>query len=420
MQFDTLQDWLKWLESCHPSEIDLGLQRITQVAERMALSLAASKVITVAGTNGKGSCVATLNTLLLHAGYKVGCFTSPHFLRYNERVLVNGQEATDQQLIQSFQKIQAAQKGISLTYFEFGTLAAIDIFQQSALDFVILEVGLGGRLDAVNIIDADIAVVTSIALDHQDWLGSDLEQIGREKAGIFRANAIAISAGLSPPDSIAKIALDVGSRFYQAGEDFHFVEQSGAMTWRGQSGDGRVMELSNLPVPNLPRESVAAAIQAIALAGIAVDGMDLQAIASVTLPGRFQQLSIQGKSVILDVAHNPAAAAYLAEKLQQQTCSGVTYALIGIMADKDVTGVISSLQGAINSWYTVDLRQTPRAMAGDKVASIIKNLGSDDVTVSQSVSDVCRQLLTKMTTDDRLIICGSFFTVADAMQFFAV
>lgn len=280
--------------------------------------------------------------------------------------------------------------------------------------------GLGGRLDAVNFIDADIAIVTSIALDHQDWLGSDLEQIGREKAGIFRADAVAISAGLSPPNSIAKIAENLGSRFYQAGVDYRFIEQSGTMTWRGRSGDSSAIELSALPLPNLPRESVAAAIQAIVSSGLVIEGIDFQAIASVVLPGRFQQLSVQGKQVILDVAHNPAAAIYLASRLQQQPCGGITYALIGIMADKDVEGVISALQSVVDSWYTVDLRQTPRAMAGDQVASIIKKLGGKNVIVNQGVGDACGQLLSKMTADDRLIICGSFYTVAEAMQFFAV
>ncbi len=412
MRFKQLQDWLEWQESCHPSEIELGLERVGNVANAMAISLSDCQVITVAGTNGKGSCVATLNAFLLSAGYRVGCYTSPHFIHYNERVMLNGSPVVDEMLMAAFQRIDEARTETPLTYFEFGTLAALDIFERSALDVVILEVGLGGRLDAVNIIDADIAVVTSIDIDHQDWLGSDREQIGREKAGIFRAGKPAISAGLTPPASLRLRAEEIGAEFYQAGEHFKFEANS----WSGVNQAGQVVQYRDLPEPLLPRESVAAAIQTLQLLDLPTADVDLACLDSVQLPGRFQQLEANGKQVILDVAHNPAAAKYLAQRLQGQACKGQTFALMSVMKDKDLDGIVSALQPVVAGWFVADQPNNNRAMAAGDMAEVLGQHQIDTISASSNVRQAYQKVLSLMGEADRLVVFGSFFTVAEVLQ----
>lgn len=412
MRFDQLQDWLEWQESCHPSEIELGLERVANVARAMAISLSNCQVITVAGTNGKGSCVATLNALLLSAGYRIGCYTSPHFLHYNERVTLNGSPVEDDALMESFQRIDDARAGIPLTYFEFGTLAALDIFQRSDLDVVVLEVGLGGRLDAVNIIDADIAVVTSIDVDHQDWLGSDREQIGREKAGIFRAGKPAISAGLNPPASLRLAAKESGAKFYQAGEDFQF--DNGC--WSGTGLSGRSIAYSDLPEPQLPKESVAAAIQAIHLLSLPITNIDFAGLGAAQLPGRFQQINTKGKRLILDVAHNPAAARYLAGRLQAQSCEGQTFALMSVMEDKDLDGIVGALKTAIDVWFIADQPDNDRAMLTGQIAAVLSQHNIEKFDVSKDIQQAYQRVLSLMGQADRLVIFGSFFTVAEVLK----
>ncbi|WP_101759535.1 bifunctional tetrahydrofolate synthase/dihydrofolate synthase [Oceanicoccus sp. KOV_DT_Chl] len=415
MRFNLLQDWLSWLESCHPSEIELGLTRVGTVASTMGLDLSECKVVTVAGTNGKGSCVASLNTLLRSAGYRVGCFTSPHFLEYNERIVVNDKRATDQQISAAFDAIDQARADISLTYFEFGTLAAFYIFQQSELDVVILEVGLGGRLDAVNIIDADIAVVTSIDIDHEEWLGNDREVIGREKAGIFRAGRYAISAGYSPPQSLQQAAAECGAILLQAGDDFTFNADKGC--WSGQNLSSQPIQLTALPAVQLPTESVSAAIQALHLLDLPIASVDYQVLAATALTGRFQQLRIAGKHVIMDVAHNPAAATHLAHQLLVNVCQGRTFALFAVMADKDIPGIICAIEPQIDSWYLADLPHTSRAMSASLLANEVVKHSSSQVSVCHNIQQALQQVLSLMTGQDRLVVFGSFFTVADVLAF---
>lgn len=411
MRFDKLQDWLQWQESCHPNEIELGLERVGNVAKAMAVSLSDCQVITVAGTNGKGSCVATLNALLLSAGYRVGCYTSPHFLRYNERVMLNGFPVDDQTLMKSFQRIDDARAETALTYFEFGTLAALDIFERSALDVVVLEVGLGGRLDAVNIIDTDVAVVTSIDVDHQDWLGSDREQIGREKAGIFRVGKPAISAGLNPPASLRLAAQECGAEFYQAGQHFQYDDTR----WSGTNLSQQTVEYSDLPEPRLPRESVAAAIQAIQLLPLPVAGTDYAILNDIQLPGRFQQIDIKGKQVILDVAHNPAAASYLSRRLQSQVCRGQTFALMSVMNDKDLDGIVTALNATIDSWFIADQPNNNRAMLASEMAAELAQHNIESIDISKNIQQACQRVLSLMEKADRLVVFGSFFTVAEVL-----
>lgn len=419
MRFDTLEKWLVWQESCHSSEIELGLERVGQVASIMGLTLDGSKVVTVAGTNGKGSTVAVLNALLRSAGYSVACFTSPHFLRYNERIRLDDNEVSDQLLIESFDRIDQARGNIPLTFFEFGTLAAIDICQRHNADVILLEVGLGGRLDAVNIIDADIAVITSIDIDHQDWLGSDREQIGREKAGVMRSGKPAISAGLKPPASLQEEADQVGAPLYQAGRDF-FHQPAGEgdlWSWRGRSIGDQLIELPELHFPSLPAESVSAALQTLQLLGLPIDNVDYSCLTGVDLTGRFQCMVLDNKQLVLDVAHNPAAASYLAIRLQESRRCGRTIALVAVMADKDIEGIVEPLKDSFDAWYTVELEGVPRAMAATALAEKISAMTQVEVIVGNSMPVACTDALSAMKKDDRLVVFGSFFTVAELLKF---
>jgi dihydrofolate synthase/folylpolyglutamate synthase len=419
MRFDTLEKWLVWQESCHSSEIELGLERVGQVASIMGLTLDGSKVVTVAGTNGKGSTVAVLNALLRSAGYSVACFTSPHFLRYNERIRLDDNEVSDQLLIESFDRIDQARGNIPLTFFEFGTLAAIDICQRHNADVILLEVGLGGRLDAVNIIDADIAVITSIDIDHQDWLGSDREQIGREKAGVMRSGKPAISAGLKPPASLQEEADQVGAPLYQAGRDF-FHQSAGEgdlWSWRGRSIGDQLIELPELHFPSLPAESVSAALQTLPLLGLPIDNVDYSCLTGVDLTGRFQCMVLDNKQLVLDVAHNPAAASYLAIRLQESRRCGRTIALVAVMADKDIEGIVEPLKDSFDAWYTVELEGVPRAMAATALAEKISAMTQVEVIVGNSMPVACTDALSTMKKDDRLVVFGSFFTVAELLKF---
>ncbi len=259
---NSLDDWLSWMESCHPSEIELGLDRIRKVAENLSIDLSGSTVVTVAGTNGKGSTISYLQSIYLQAGYSVGAFTSPHFLKYNERVQINGLCASDHQLGDVFNRINQARGEIPLTYFEFGTLAALLVFADETPDLILLEVGLGGRLDAVNIIDADISIVTTVALDHTDWLGDNREDIGFEKAGVFRAGRPAICGDLNPPDSIAKTARELEAELFQSGQEYSFLEAGKSWHWTGLSSQGLAVEIESIPLPGLPLPNAATALQA--------------------------------------------------------------------------------------------------------------------------------------------------------------
>ena len=419
MRFDTLNEWLVWQESCHSSEIELGLERVGAVARAMGLTLDRSKVITVAGTNGKGSTVAVLNTLLRSAGYSAACFTSPHFLRYNERIKLDDCDVSDQLLIESFDRIDQARGTIPLTFFEFGTLAAIDICQHHNADVILLEVGLGGRLDAVNIIDADIAVITSIDIDHEDWLGSDREQIGREKAGIMRSGKPTVSAGLTPPASLQIEADKIGTTIYQAGRDFMYrqAREHGRWNWSGQSIDGQPVELLALQFPSLPAESVSAALQTLQLLDLPITKIDYNSLANVDLTGRFQCRVIEGKQVVLDVAHNPAAASYLAKRLQQTHGVGRTIALVAVMADKDIDGIVEPLINSFDTWYALELADVPRAMKASALAKKISSLTDVDVHVISTIAIAFSDALSMMEKEDRLVVFGSFFTVAGLLEF---
>lgn len=416
MRFQTLQEWLAWLESCHPVEIDLGLARISAVAKTLSLDLANVPVITVAGTNGKGSCVAILNAVLRAAGYRVGCFTSPHFIRYNERIVIDDQAVSDSQLMEAFDRIDQAKGGLSLTYFEFNALAAFDIFERADLDVVILEVGLGGRLDAVNIIDADIGIVTSVALDHQDWLGDDVDVIGAEKAGIYRGGKPALCGDQKAPETVVAYADKIGAEFYKGGTHFSVERDNGSWSWSGLDADGSKVKLKQFSRSDLPKTSLAVAIQALQLLGLSIPESAYQAIGEITLTGRFQRVTLGDAEIILDVAHNPAAAQHLNQKLAEYPVSGQTYAVFATMADKDVEGVVSALAGDVDHWLACSIPDNSRALPVETLMKKIKMFSSHCCEQFDSPGHAFLQIKGRLQAGDRLLVFGSFFTVAGVLS----
>lgn len=412
-----LQQWLEILESRHPTEIELGLERIRQVALCMQLPKPAQRVVTVTGTNGKGSTCAFLDSLCRAQGLSTAVYSSPHFLRYAERVRINGQLVADSLLCEAFAAIEVARGDISLTYFETGTLAALWLFARQPLDLVILEVGLGGRLDAVNIIDPDLAAVTSVALDHADWLGSDREQVGYEKAGIFRAQIPALCGDLDPPVSLLQQAAQLGAPLVLRGRDFDLAVDSERQQWhwRGQDSQGREQVLNALPMPALPVENAALALQLYALLDLPLDAQSCgQALAQTRMTGRLQQIDHQGRRLILDVAHNPQAAQYLAAWLEQRPFNGRRHAVFAALSDKDVQGVVQGLAGCCDSWAVAAL-PTPRSLSGVQLQQMLQQAG-EQATVHDSIGAAFAYQLAQSQPGDELLVFGSFFTVAAVLE----
>ena len=420
MQLPSLAAWLDWLEKNHPTEIDLGLKRITLVAERMTLLKPEARVITVAGTNGKGSCVAATASLLGAAGLSVGVYTSPHLLQYNERIVVDGNPVADDEICSAFEAIFTACQQtssdypapISLTYFEYGTLAALEIFRRRQVTVMVLEVGLGGRLDAINIIDADVAVITSIALDHTDWLGDNREAIGFEKAGIMRSGKPAVCADFSPPQSVLDHAQTLSTPLQLISRDFGYSIVNDSL-WSWWNNDA---VFASQALPQLPLPSVAAALQVASILELDLIALDaFNRVAALRVPGRFQTMQWRERLVILDVAHNPAATAYLAERLQQgKTCSRI-HGIVAMMADKDRAQSLANLKGQLSSWRIADLSNIPRAASIEQLRQDLMGLG-EDVMFSGSVADCLNAAYQNSAPGDRLLIFGSFYTVAAGLQ----
>jgi dihydrofolate synthase/folylpolyglutamate synthase len=425
MQLNSLSAWLDWLEKNHPTEIDLGLDRITRVAGRMALLTPTAKVITVAGTNGKGSCVTATAALLEAAGFSVGVYTSPHLIHYNERIAVNGSPVTDAEICSAFETIYSACQQtsadhpvpISLTYFEYGTLAALEIFRRRQVTAMVLEVGLGGRLDAINIIDADVAVITSIALDHTDWLGDTREAIGYEKAGIMRAGKPVICADFSPPQSLLDHAQNLSASLYLITRDFGYsVADDFTWTWWSNG-----LEFRAQPLPQLPLPSLAAALQVACIFGLDLLALDaFTRVAALRVPGRFQTLQWRGREVILDVAHNPAATAYLAQRLQRGATPGSKiHGIVAMMADKDRAHSLENLKGHVTYWYVADLSYMPRAARVEQLRQNLVDLALD-TEFSGSVADCMQAAYDNSDPGDRILVFGSFYTVAAGLQALAL
>ena len=408
-----LQSWLSRLEQLHPSEIELGLERVSSVAGALDVQVPARRVFTVAGTNGKGSCVRTMEALLRAGDHSVGAYSSPHLLRFNERIRINGQEVEDAQLIAAFEAVEQARGETSLTYFEFTTLAAFWLFKQADVEFALLEVGLGGRLDAVNLVDPDVAIITSVAVDHEAWLGSDREVIGREKAGILRAGKTFVCADPRPPASVIDVSGKLGCDSYFI--DRHFSLVDGA--YRLEAEPELVL---GLPELRLPPASVAAAITALAVAG-ALPGADqvCATLEQLQMPGRCQALTMRGRNLVLDVGHNPAAAEYLASWLKQHPVPGRTLALFAAMADKDLAGLLAPLRSSIDHWYPALLPDNPRAAGAEQIEAALAAAAVPAEQVSTPSMPVKAQLeraFGELGEGDRLLVFGSFFTVAEVLQ----
>lgn len=400
----SLEEWLVYLEQLHGQAIELGLDRIRHVATELNLLKPAPFVFTVGGTNGKGTTCRTLEVLLMAAGYRVGVYSSPHFIRYAERVRINGQELSDQQHISSFDSLNQGRGETSLTFFEFSTLSALQLFKQSDLDVVILEVGLGGRLDATNIVDADVAVLTSIALDHTDWLGPDRESIGREKAGIFRQGKPAVVGEPDMPATISKVAQDKGAILLARGKEWSYSASS--HSWQFQDIQGKLTEL---PLPQIPLANAATALAALRVSGLTLSEAVLrESIATATLPGRFQIVQ-HSPLVILDVAHNPHAARYLVEKIEQLAPKGKVRGVLGMLHDKDIEGTITILSAAVDQWYCASL-DGPRGASAQRLQQSLPEAECYD-----RVEQAWQAALSQADADDVVLVCGSFHTVAAVM-----
>lgn len=415
MRFPTLDAWLAWQETLHPSAIELGLERPGRVLEALGLCSPNHAVITVAGTNGKGSSVAMLESILRAAGYRVGCYTSPHLLHYNERISIDGESVSDKTLCDSFDRIDQARGETSLTYFEFGTLAAMDIFARSNLDVAIMEVGMGGRLDAVNLQDADVALITAIDVDHAAWLGEDREAIGREKAGVLRRQRPAVCSDPNPPRSLLQYARELNTQLYRLREEYSYTESVDSWNWQGPTG-----RHENLPLPALQGsfqlQNAAGVLMTMSLISewLPVSSDQLRrGLQTVSLPGRFQVFP-GAVNTIIDVAHNPQSAEALATNLKALPVEGRTHAVVGMLADKDIAAVLQPMLGLVDYWYPVTRHET----RGAKAASLLEALtaqGQEVASSYNSVSEALASARAQARPGDRVVVFGSFYTVADAM-----
>lgn len=411
MRFSTLDDWLAWQETLHPRDIDLGLERVAAVADVLGLRHPSCVVITVAGTNGKGSSVALLAAVLAAAGFRVGRYTSPHLLRYNERINIAGRAVDDAALCGAFARIDAARGPHSLTYFEFGTLAALDLFARADLDVMLLEVGLGGRLDAVNIIDPDVALISAVDIDHVAWLGNDRETIGAEKAGIFRTGRAAVCGDPTPPDSVRARAREVQADWY--GRDAAFAYRRARQGW---DWIGAQRTISDLPLPALAGDhqldNAAAVVQALECLQqrLPVDPAALAAgLLEVSLPGRLQRLPGTVERV-LDVAHNAQGARALAQALADWPCAGRTLMVLGMLDDKDCAAFVQPLRDQVDHWFLCGL-DAPRGLGGSELAARVA-LPAAQISVMGPAAEAYQAAMTAARAGDRVVVGGSFHTLA--------
>lgn len=423
--FDHLHDWLVYLESAHPVGIDMGLARVSRVRDALGLKFK-QPVFTVAGTNGKGSTCAMLESILSSASYKVACHTSPHFLKFNERARIQGEMVSDELLLEHFRSVEQARSSLpdapSLTYFEFTTLAILHLFSKSDVDVVILEVGLGGRLDAVNMIDADCAIVTSIDIDHAEYLGNTREKIAFEKAGIFRSGKPAICADPLPPRSLIEHAQAIGANLWLFGQDFNY--QGDKQQW-GWAGRGKRFSGLSYPALRGANQLLNAAGVIAALCAmrdvLPVSAQDIrQGLAWVELPGRFQVLPGR-PTVVLDVAHNPHACAALHQNLEHMGFHPFTHAVVGMMADKDIAQNLQALMTSVDHWYCCDL-PTPRAASAAQLTKTLGVLGFEERADSKvkefaSPAEAYEAALKNAGEGDRIVVFGSFYTVAGVMAY---
>jgi dihydrofolate synthase/folylpolyglutamate synthase len=414
MHFEALKDWLHWQESLHPKAIDLGLERVARVYKALNPEQLKPATIIVAGTNGKGSCIAFLEAIYTAAGYRVGSYTSPHILKYNERIKIAGEPVTDDAICESFSRIEAVRDDTSLSYFEFGTLAALDIFWRSNLDIQLLEVGLGGRLDAVNIIDADIAIVSTICIDHADWLGETRAAIGKEKAGVFRAGIPAIIGDPTPPDSLLASAVEKQAIIYAFGQAFNYSKTSTSWEWH----ENAQIKLSNLPELILKGEqqyrNASTAIMSVMLMQnklpVSADAFN-KGLMRAHLTGRFQLINDK-IPVLLDVAHNPQAVRMLVASLEQNFPDKRIHAVFTMMKDKDIKGVVELMQPHVVAWFVAPLKHS-RIAEESLMKTIFQEAEIANVSFGfVGFDEAFSAAQANAEQEDLILIFGSFFLVS--------
>ncbi len=405
----TLHEWLDYIATVHPATMELGLERVGRVAEKLNLLPPAYSVITIAGTNGKGTTAALLELAYRDAGYQTALFTSPHLLRFNERIMVYGKMAQDRDIMDALAVVDATRGDESLTFFEFTVLAALLIFRDLPLDVVILEVGLGGRLDAVNVIDPDVAVITTIDLDHTDVLGEDREAIGYEKAGIFRPLKPAICGDLNCPESIQEHAQQIGAPLYCQGIDYAVEVHQDEWSWKSA-----LYDYHHLPMPHIPLQNASTALMVLnAMRDERPVNIEhfKQALTELYVPGRFQVID-QHCPVILDVAHNVEAAMMLADNLNQTPCRGKTFAVFSSLRDKDTAGMVAVLKSMFDYWFVAPL-SVERAQPLEVLEGHCHDL---PVNFYHSIREAYRAAMLVATPQDRVVVCGSFYVLADVLQ----
>lgn len=424
----TLEEWLDQLERLHPQEIDLGLERTRAVAQRLGWGSdwrPAPQLVTVAGTNGKGSTLGLMEAMLVAAGIRVGTYSSPHLVRYNERVRINANPVADAALCAAFEQVERARQGTSLTYFEFGTLAAAWIIAEQKVEVALLEIGLGGRLDAVNLFDPDLAIITGIALDHMEWLGKDREAIGAEKAGILRPHAVAIIGDPDPPASVIAATREVEAQVVFAGKDFGVSGEPGQRAgWRGVRTSGQACTIRDLPASGAHPQAIASAVQA--MTTLKPDQVTPEvvrtALQECTIPGRCQRFERHGQHFVVDVSHNPQAARYLAEAVQgrtgEQATGGTRRILIGMLRDKEIAGTIAPFIEWADEWICVD---TPggRGMPASELAAAVARQTAKPVTTASDPATALHQVLAAGCPGDQMVGFGSFSVAGGLIEAFA-
>ncbi|AXV64753.1 bifunctional tetrahydrofolate synthase/dihydrofolate synthase [Pseudoalteromonas lipolytica] len=412
-QSSSLDDWLCYLESIHPANIEMGLERVARVANQVDLLNSPSKIILIAGTNGKGTTARCLESLLLAQGFSVGTYASPHLIRYNERVRINGQELDDQFHVDAFDMLEKGRGDTSLTYFEYGTLGALAIFKRHAVDYVLLEVGLGGRYDATNIVTPHACVITTIDLDHKEYLGDTRELVGYDKAGIFRNNTPAVVGDLNIPHTVTDYGNEINADMVLSGRDFTFAEDADGFNWQYQGNNWRFAK------PAIPCQNAATALTLLSkLALLPREQQVRECLANLTVEGRFQQLSDTPR-VFTDVAHNPESARYLARKLSVYKDQGFKiHALVAMLADKDKVAAMSAVADVVDEWSLASLD----CFRGDTVENLAKALAETPSTAPSThypnVEAALDKIVQTVDANTLVIVFGSFITVAAAINYF--
>ncbi|MDK1287500.1 bifunctional tetrahydrofolate synthase/dihydrofolate synthase [Pseudoalteromonas umbrosa] len=410
-QSSSLDDWLCYLEQLHPANIEMGLERVAQVANNIHLLDTPSKIILIGGTNGKGTTARCMEAMLLSQGYSVGTYASPHLIRYNERVRINGQELADQDHVDAFYQLEQGRGETQLTYFEYGTLGALALFKRYEVDYVLLEVGLGGRYDATNIVTPYASIITTIDLDHKEYLGDTRELVGYDKAGIFRTNIPAIVGDLNIPHTVIDYGDEINADMILSKRDFVFTPLDNGLRWQYQEYD------MTLTQPSIPAQNVATALTALARLELLPEQEKIpELLDNLQVEGRFQKLS-DSPLVYTDVAHNPESARYLRTKLLDLKNQGFKInVLVAMLADKDKAAVIDELSDVVDQWACASL-SGPRAESADNMRAVLGQVKQHDVAAYESVHLALDTLLPEQEANSALIVFGSFFTVADAIQY---